>query len=94
MIFPSVLGQDIDCLSKKNGAIPNYEDHKEILSLFTNNDLDSISHKSDCNNSKARMIFKERIDIIKQYHKSKENIDISWIMDIILNFEILTKIES
>jgi len=87
-----IYGQNVSKGSIDIGLIPNIENKRDIVIMFANKSLDTIT--ACCDNEKAIRIFERRMDIIRQYQVDKSNIDISLIADIIFNLELLTNIES
>lgn len=76
-------------LDKKKGAEPN--SNVEMVQMFISNAFDTISI---CNNDSAISIFEKRIEVLNNYICDKNSSNLNYIISIILNFELLTKIES
>lgn len=86
----SISAQEKECLVNKQ-VNSSLNINMELVEMFVSNSFDTISA---CNNIRSIEIFNERINILKSYLKGKNEKYLDKIIRIILNFELLTKINS
>ena len=81
--------QQDSLLNVENLHFPN--SNKEMVELFISGAFDTTLI---CNNTEAIRIFEQRIDTLKNYISDKNTTSITNVFRLILNFELLTGIES
>lgn len=73
------------------GNYTSFNINKEMVDMFVSNLFDTISA---CNNNEAIVVFEQRIDTLQSYICNKNENNLTNIIRIVLNFELLTQIES
>jgi hypothetical protein len=86
----SSFAQKDDCTLNKNKDM-FFNANVEMVMMFECKFFDTIPI---CNNCEAVEIFEQRIDTLKLYIDKKDEMLLDKIIRIILNFELLTNIES